>query len=150
MQTSSSGINLIKSFESLALDSYVCPAGKLTIGYGHTGSDVREGMHVTAEQAEATLRQDLVRFENAVNTAVTAPLRQSQFDALVCFTFNVGAGNFGSSTLLKLLNQRDYAGAANEFLRWDHGGGKVLPGLTRRREAERALFLQPTETAVSA
>ncbi|ROZ86902.1 lysozyme [Pseudomonas neustonica] len=138
MQISPKGLELIKSHESLQLDAYLCPAKVWTIGYGHTG-DVVRGQRITEAGADKLLLNDLQRFEKAVN-AVLVPLDQDQYDALVSFAFNVGVGAFNSSTLLRLLNHGDYAGAAGQFKRWNKGGGKVLPGLVRRREEERALF----------
>lgn len=134
------GLELVKQFEGLRLSAYICPAGVPTIGYGST-KGVKMGDCITKAEAEALLIQDLERFEKAVNKAVKVPLTANQFSALVCFAFNVGIGAFQDSTLLRVLNQSDYAAAANELLRWNKGGGKVLPGLTRRRQAERALFL---------
>ncbi|BEM76148.1 lysozyme [Serratia marcescens] len=134
------GLNLIKHFEGLRLRAYQCSAHVWTIGYGHT-ADVGENDVITEEEALYFLHQDLAESERAVNQYVHVPLTQNQFDALVSFVFNLGAGNFLTSTLLKKLNSGD-DGAAQEFGRWIHAGGKALPGLVRRREAERALFLQ--------
>ena len=138
--TGVSDVSLIKEFEGLYLEAYLCPANKWTIGYGHTKT-VRPGMKITERGAEELLRQDLAWCEDAVRENVKVPLTQNQFDALVSFVFNVGEGAFKKSTLLKKLNAGDYEGAANELLRWTRGGGKVLKGLVRRREAERQLFL---------
>ncbi len=149
MQTGEAGIDLIKSFESLALTTYICPAGKLTIGYGHTAG-VQPGEQITPDQADALLAQDLASSEQAVNQSVVTPLNQNQFDALISFCFNVGTGNFESSTLLRLLNNGDYTGAADQFLLWNHSRGQVMDGLTRRREAERALFLTPVAESAPA
>ena len=93
-------------------------------------------------------RQDLSRFENAVRTHVTVPLTQSMFDALVSWTFNVGAGRIApnGSTLARKLNAGDYEGAADELLKWNRAGGRVLSGLTRRREAERQMFLRDIDS----
>jgi lysozyme len=134
------GLNLIKHFEGLRLRAYQCSAHVWTIGYGHT-ADVGENDVITEEEALYFLHQDLAESERAVNQYVHVPLTQNQCDALVSFVFNLGAGNFLTSTLLKKLNSGD-DGAAQEFGRWIHAGGKALPGLVRRREAERALFLQ--------
>lgn len=142
MITDEKGLELIKQFEGLRLAAYLCPAQVWTIGYGHTAG-VMQGDVIIEEQADAFLRHDLAASELAVSRRVTAPLNQNQFDALVSFTFNLGAGNFSRSTLLNKLNVGDYAGAGDEFLRWDRAGGEKLPGLTRRREAERDLFLTP-------
>jgi lysozyme len=97
---------------------------------------------MTQEQADALLMKDIARFQDGVNKLVTyKPLTQNQFDSLVDFAFNLGLGNLGSSTLLRKLNAGDVKGAADEFLRWNRAGGQVLAGLTRRRQAERDLFL---------
>lgn len=144
MQTNQAGIDLIKEFEGVRLTAYRDPVGVLTIGYGHTSAagypDVEPGMTITAAEAESILRRDLQQYEAAVSNAVKVPLTANQFAALVSFTYNLGPGNLRSSTLLWKLNTGDYAGAAGEFPRWNKAGGKVLRGLTRRREAERALF----------
>ena len=143
MKTSPKGIALIKAAEGLRLKAYPDPGtGALpwTIGYGST-SGVTKNMVITEAQAEQMLAADLVRFERAVERLVRVPLKQGQFDALVSFTYNVGEGNFTRSTLLRKLNADDHAGAAEQFKRWVNAGGKVLPGLVKRRAAERALFL---------
>jgi len=142
--TGAGGLALIKSFEGLRLEKYKDAVGKWTIGYGHLILPDEKFPHaITEAEAEALLRTDLLMTERGVHKAVTVALNQNQFDALVAFTFNLGAGNLQSSTLLKLLNQGEYAQAADQFLRWNKAGGKVLAGLTKRREAERALFLKP-------
>lgn len=140
MNISQKGIELIKSFEGLYTSAYLDPVGIWTIGYGHTGSDVWQGKVITNEMAENLLHSDLNRFESGVNDLVKVPLTQSQYDALVSFAFNCGLGAFGSSDLLAKLNRKDYQGASNEFGRWVHGGGVVLQGLVRRRQAEKQLF----------
>lgn len=146
MKTSSSGHALIRQFEGDKLQAYICPAGVLTIGVGHTGSDVKPGMKITQAQSDALLTADLAKFEAAVLRLVKVPLTQNQFDALVSFAFNLGAGALGGSTLLKLLNSGRYSEAAAQFSKWDKAtvnGKKVaLPGLTKRRAAEAALFLK--------
>lgn len=133
---------LIKSFEGLELEAYLCPANIWTIGYGHTG-DVKEGDTITKAEADELLEKDLEKFRGGVNRCVKVPLNENQFGALVSFAYNVGIGSLQSSTLLKLLNACDYDAASDQFLRWNKSGGKVLTGLTRRREAERAVFLTP-------
>lgn len=140
MNISQKGIDLIKNFEGCRLTAYKCPAGVLTIGYGHTGADVKEGQTITQEQAEKLLRSDLVVHCNNVSGLVKVPLNQNQFDALVSFEYNIGYGNFKSSTLLRLLNQGDYNGAAEQFQRWRYANGKVLSGLITRRQKEKDLF----------
>ncbi|MFG6076976.1 lysozyme [Erwinia sp. OPT-41] len=140
MKISNRGIELIKRFEGLQLTAYRCSAGVLTIGYGHTRG-VKPGDTITGRQADAYLREDLQVAELVVNTNVRVKMTQGQFDALVSFVFNVGAGNFVRSTLLKKMNAGDYAGAAEQFGRWINADGKPLAGLRRRRDAERELFL---------
>jgi GH24 family phage-related lysozyme (muramidase) len=144
---SQKGIDLVKSFEGGPfLEAYRDPVGIWTIGYGTT-SGVKAGMRITKTQAEQYLREDLNQFERAVKDNVKVPLNTEQFSALVSFTYNVGEGALASSTLLRFLNQGDYQGAADEFLRWNKGGGQELPGLTRRRNAERSMFLGQDYTA---
>lgn len=133
-------LSLTEGSESCRLTAYPDPVGIWTIGYGHTGPDVHPGLVITREQAESLLEMDLAHAELAVNTYVKVPLTQHQFDALVDFTFNVGAGNFFNSSLLKYLNEKNYVAADGEFKRWDLAEGKKLPGLTARRAAEAALF----------
>lgn len=140
MKINDKGLELIKRFEGCRLTAYRCPAGVWTIGYGHT-QDVKPGMAITKYDAERFLRQDIRRFEEGVTALVKVPLTSNQFSALVSFAFNVGVSALKSSTLLKKLNRGDLNGAANEFLRWNKAGGKELEGLTKRREAERNLFL---------
>ena len=145
MQTSEKGIALIQQFEGCKLTAYQDSVGVWTIGYGWTqpvdGKPIRAGMTIKQETAERLLKTGLVSYESDVSRLVKVGLTQWQFDALVSFTYNLGARSLSTSTLLRKLNAGDYAGAADEFLRWNKAGGKVLNGLTRRREAERALFL---------
>ena len=146
MKTSQSGISLIKGFEGKRLNAYYDGVGVWTIGFGTikypNGVRVKKGDTCTEAQAESYLKNDLVKFENAINRLVKVPLNQNQFDALSSFTYNLGETNLSSSTLLKKLNAKDYAGTADQFPRWNKAGGKVMNGLTRRREAERILFLK--------
>ncbi len=141
MQISKKGLDLIRKYEGLQLAAYVCPGGKLTIGYGHTGPDVKAGKTIDVERANELLINDVQRFESAVNELVMVPMTQGMLDALISFSFNLGVGSLKSSTLLKKLNADDREAAANEFLRWNKANGKVLAGLTARRESERELFL---------
>ncbi len=145
MQTSEKGIALIKDFEGCRLTAYQDSVGVWTIGYGWThpvnGKPIRAGMTIKQETAERLLKTGLVSYESDVSRLVRVGLTQGQFDAMVSFTYNLGARSLSTSTLLRKLNAGDYAGAADEFLRWNKAGGKVMNGLTRRREAERALFL---------
>lgn len=142
MKTSSTGRALIRNAEGDKLTAYYCPAGVLTIGVGHTGPDVKPGMRITQAESDALLSADLAKFEKAVMRAVTVPLTQNQFDALVSFTYNLGEGNLRSSTLLKRVNASDFRGAAAEFAKWNKSNGKGLGGLATRRAAEAALFLK--------
>lgn len=141
---SATGIALIESFEGLSLTAYRDMGGRWTIGYGHT-QQVVEGMTITQEQAESLLKEDLGPVESTLNDHVRILLAQHEFDAVASLVFNIGVGTFERSTLLERLNADDRQGAANQFLRWIYVGGKVEPGLVRRREKERALFLAGDE-----
>ena len=141
MKLSKAGLELIKHFEGCKLTAYRCPAGALTIGYGSTGAHVKPGMTISQQKAEQMLLDDLARFVVGVSEVVRADMTQGQFDALVSFAFNLGLGALRGSTLLAKFKAGDVAGAAKEIPRWNKAGGKVLDGLTKRREAERALFL---------
>jgi lysozyme len=136
---SQTGINLIKEFEGFRSSAYLCPGNVWTIGYGHTAT-AKSGMTITHKHAQILLKQDLEKFEAAVNRAVKVPLNQNQFDALVSFVFNIGSFAFDKSTLLELLNQEQYELAALQLNRWIYAGKKKLPGLVRRRRAEYRLF----------
>jgi len=143
-KTNQAGIELIKSFEGLELKAYPDPGtggDPWTIGYGHTGPEVVKGNTITKEEAERLLRQDLDKFEQAVEKLITVPLTDNQFAALVSFAYNCGPRNLENSTLRKKLQARDYAGAAEQFKVWVKAAGKTLPGLVRRRNAESQLFL---------
>jgi lysozyme len=139
MKISAEGLELIKKFEGCELKAYKCPAGVWTIGYGHI-KGVEEGMEITKEQAEEMLKEEVVEYENYVNTAVSVPLSQNHFDALVSWVYNLGNGNLTSSSMLNVLNAGDYEGVPAQIKRWNKAGGKVLEGLVRRREAEALLF----------
>lgn len=140
MQFSEAGMALMEASEGLELTAYKCPAGVWTIGYGHTGADVYEGLTIDLDKAQQLLRADIRFAEMGVKTYAKVELTQGQYDALVDFAFNLGIGALRSSTLLKKLNSGDYYGASKEFARWNQAGGKVLSGLTRRRLAEEGLF----------
>ena len=131
--------------EGLKLTAYLCPAGKLTIGYGHTGDDVFAGMCITPDKADFLLTRDLMASANTVARLVKVDLNDRQFSALVDFVFNLGGGALAASTLLEKLNDSDYRGAADQFLLWDkaHVDGQlvVVSGLTIRRQREREEFL---------
>ena len=139
MKISEYGLDLIKHFEGLELEAYQCAAGVWTIGYGHT-KDVQPGDQWSESHADHMLEVEMEEYENYVNTAVTVPLSQNQFDALVSWVYNLGNGNLTSSTMLKVLNSGDYAGVPAQIKRWNKAGGKVLEGLTRRRQAEADMF----------
>ena len=148
MKTGERGLDLIKEFEGCKLAAYQCPAGIWTIGIGSThygdGTPVTKNRTLPTEKAAiALLAATIGQYEKAVN-AVGVELTQNEFDALVCLCYNIGAGNFLKSTLVKMLKANDNkAEIAKQFLRWDKAGGKSLAGLTRRRNAEAELFLTP-------
>ena len=138
------GRQIVKEFESLRFRAYPDPGtggAPWTIGYGHTRG-VKQGDSCSMTQAERWLDADLSVAEQAIKKVVEVVLNDNQFSALVSFVFNVGADNFRRSTLLRMLNAGDFSGAADQLLRWNKAAGKVLPGLTRRRAAERSLFLK--------
>lgn len=152
MKTSQKGIDLIKRYEGLVTHSYLCPKGVLTVGVGHTGSDVTKDMVITEKEAEDLLKQDLKRCENKLTYSIGhdhVTLNQNQFDACISFIFNLGFSAFIFSTLYKKLKAGDYTGAADEFPKWVYitkyvDGEKVkirLKGLETRRKAEKELFL---------
>lgn len=134
MKTNEAGLKLIESFEGLRLNAYQDSIGVWTIGYGHT-QGVRKGQTITPQQAQAFLKQDLALAEAVVNSHHLT-LTDNQFAALVSFTFNLGAGN-----LARLL-MKGLAAVPDRILLFDHAGGNRLPGLTRRRLAERTLYLK--------
>ena len=141
LTTSANGRKLIESFEGCRLEAYQDQRGIWTIGYGST-QGVKQGDVITHAQADDKLAADLQTAEHTVNYGVHVPLNQNQFDALVSLTFNIGSGNFLHSELRDLLNSGQYLGAANQFLAWDKTGGQINAGLLRRRNAERALFVE--------
>ena len=155
---SPAGVKAVKHDEGLRLEAYVDPVGIVTIGYGHTGTlHAFSGNKITRQKADELLRGDLEIAEDIINKWVKVPLTQPQVDALVSFVMNVGPGGKTKdgfvwlksgrhSTMLRKLNAGDYLGAADEFPKWKHGGGKPLPGLVKRRARERALFLSGTVT----
>jgi GH24 family phage-related lysozyme (muramidase) len=145
MQISNNGITLIKQFEGCKLQAYQDSVGVWTIGYGWTqpvdGKPVAKGMTITQQKANILLAEGVSQYEKGVTNLVTVAVNQNQFDSLVDFAYNLGVNALKGSTLLKKLNAGDYAGAAAEFPKWNKAGGKELAGLTRRREAEKSLFL---------
>jgi lysozyme len=136
IQTSPRGLELLRQREGVRLKAYQDTKGIWTIGVGHTGPEVHPGMVITQAQCDAYLAKDIKWAEECVRRHVRVPLQQHQFDALVSFIFNIGGGAFATSTLLKLLNEKQYAAAAEQFLRW-----VKQPELKGRRIGERAQFL---------
>jgi len=139
MKISQEGLSLIKKFEGCEYNAYKCAAGVWTIGYGHTAG-VKEGDLVCQREADELLEKDVEIFEQEVLKAITVPIHQHQFDALVSWTFNLGGANLNASTMLKVLNTGAYEDVPHQIKRWNKAGGKVLEGLTRRRLAESLLF----------
>ncbi len=147
MQISEKGLNLIKKFEGFSSKPYLCPANVPTIGFGSTYYE--NGMLVTLDDDSVSEQRatEILKFTtdkmygSFVNKAVKVKLNQNQFDALVSFAYNLGNGNLQQSTLLKKVNSNDFIGASLEFEKWNKAGGKVLNGLTKRRTAEKELFL---------
>ena len=145
MEYSKDGLHLTESFEGVKLTAYPDPGtggAPLTIGYGHTGPEVHQGMTITQEQAEEYLAQDVKKAVSDVNAKLTVEVTQDEFDALVDFAFNCGCGNLNNSTLLKKVNASDFQGASHEFEKWDMAAGKHIAGLLRRRQAEELEFLK--------
>lgn len=156
MKTGEAGIELMHQFEGFAklrkdgrVEAYPDPGTggePWTIGWGTTGEDpfnggrIKKGTIWTREQADERFRQHLAKFESAVNKLVKVSINQNQFDALVSFTYNVGIGSLTNSTLLRVINRGNFSQAEAQFLRWNRAGGKVMAGLTRRRQAEADLF----------
>ena len=150
MQISPRGLKLIADFEGLRLNAYPDPGTgnePWTIGYGTTvypdGRKVKKGDVITQVQALDYLKQDVKKFATSVTQLVGVPINQNRFDALVSFTYNLGAGALARSSLLRKLNAREYEAAAAEFDKWVYAGGRILPGLVNRRKAERDLFKEP-------
>lgn len=142
MNVSDRGINLIQHFEGFYSKPYYCPAGVLTIGFGTVIKDPKPYLQgITKEQATNMMMSEIIKNERSINRLVKAFINQNQFDALISFVYNLGAGNLQASTLLRKLNNLDFLGAADEFPKWRKAGGRVLQGLVRRRLMERNLFL---------
>lgn len=148
MKTSPRGIRLLHQFEGFRSKAYLDPVGIWTIGYGFT-KGVKEGDVMSRAQADARLRDELAEYEQGVLRACQVPPNQNQFDALVVFAFNVGVAGMSRSSVVKAHNREDYQAAARAFGLWNKAGGKVWPGLTRRRAAEGALYLEPVPDEVS-
>jgi len=148
MKLNKAGADLIKSFEGLKLEAYKCSANKETIGYGNTfyedGSPVKMGDKITKDRAESLFELIADSFAVKVKNCIQKDINENQFAALVSFAYNVGIGNLKSSTLLKKVNANpNDATIRTEFFKWNKAGGKVLAGLTRRREAEANLYFKP-------
>ena len=140
MKITNEGINLIKKFEGLRLEAYLCPAGVWTIGYGHT-KGVKKGQVITQLEADNLLKEDLSSFEKGVTSLIKSNINQNQFDSLVSFAYNLGLANLKSSTLLKKVNSNSNDRTiVDEFIKWIYAGGKPLEGLKRRRQAEAYLY----------
>ena len=140
-QINQDGLNLIKQWEGLRLQAYLCPANVWTIGYGHTLT-AKKGMSISEDEAVNLLRGDLAKFQRCVEDAVQVSLNDNQFAAIVSFCFNVGEGAFRGSTLLKKLNAGNFDAVPSELARWNKVGGKVSAGLTNRRAAEAGLWVK--------
>lgn len=150
MKTTRAGIDLIKKFEGFSPVAYRCPAGYPTIGYGHAIGKEEKFGRITVKEAEELLMRDLSYFEGQVSRMLQVQVNPHQFSALVSFAYNLGAHRLKQSTLLRLLNAEDYAGAAKQFGRWiyarDDGKNVRLEGLVRRRKAEMEMFLTGSTT----
>ena len=142
MNISKNGIELIKEFEGLRLESYKCPAGIWTIGYGHTGKNIIKGIKITKKEAEDYLYNDLKIHSEYIKKLVKVEINQNQTDALISLEYNIGYNTFKNSTLLKLLNQGKYLEASKEFDKWVYSNSKKLKGLISRRKKEKELFLK--------
>lgn len=140
MRTSDEGIALIKRFEGFAPKPYMCPAGIITIGYGHTRRAAQFSV-VTEAQADALLREDVQQAERAVAKLIHVPLTQGQYDALVSFTFNLGAAALQRSTLRRVINREAHVDVPRQLQRWVFAGGRKLKGLVARRAAEAEIYL---------
>jgi lysozyme len=145
MKISDAGITMIKNFEGFSGKAYRCPAGKITIGFGHTAPELTMRDSITRARAEEILKHDLEWAAAAVNKYVKVDITQPQFDALVSLVFNIGAGAFMKSTLLKILNKGQYDAVPAQLARWNKVGSKASPGLTRRRQAEADMWLQSSD-----
>tara|TARA_R100001591_G_scaffold103830_1_gene111282 strand:+ start:391 stop:834 length:444 start_codon:yes stop_codon:yes gene_type:complete len=139
MKISEEGISLIKNYEGCRLEAYQDSVGIWTIGYGVI-KGVKKGDQINQEEANHLLKEELPEYEGYINDMIKVPLEQCQFDALVCWVYNLGPNNLKDSTLLRILNDGDYDGVPEQIKRWNKAGGKVLAGLVKRRAAEADLF----------
>lgn len=138
-------VALIRRWEGCRLEAYLCPAGIWTIGWGATGAGIREGVRWSQVQADDRLALDVERFMRGVRSVLTREASDNELGAMTSLAYNVGAKAFKASTLLRLFNAGDKAGAAAQFDKWNRAGGRVLPGLVKRRADEREVFEQPAE-----
>lgn len=141
MNLNQAGIDIIKKYESCSLDSYLDMVGVCTIGWGTTGPDIHMGLTWTQEDCDRMLMADLDHIQQRLRKHITLPITDNQFSACCSFTYNLGLGSFITSTLRNLINQNALLQAANEFPKWDHAGGREVPGLLKRRLEEQTLFL---------
>lgn len=145
------GLELVKRFEGFSPRPYLCPAGYWTIGYGKVlgrqWNNEWGKLVITQRQAENMLIEDLKKYEKAILPLIDVEIHDYMLDALVSFTYNVGVFAFKASTLRKRLNNYEFYECADQFLKWVYAGGRKLQGLVKRREAERALFLEGVENA---
>ena len=139
MKISKEGISLIKNYEGCRLEAYQDSVGIWTIGYGVI-KGVKEGDKINQEEADHLLQEELPEYEGYINDMIKVPLEQCQFDALVCWVYNLGPNNLKDSTLLKVLNEKNYEDVPEQIKRWNKAGGVVLAGLVKRRAAEADLF----------
>lgn len=140
LRLSAKGIEFLKDMEGVRYTAYLDTGGVWTIGVGHTGPEVIRGLRINEEQVNKYLQKDVIEAEDSVKELVKVPLSQSQFDALVSFTFNLGENALSKSTLLRLLNAGDYNGAMQQMNRWVYDNGKLIAGLVKRRKAEQSLW----------
>ena len=141
MKTSNTGINLIKKFEGFSANEYICPAGKITIGYGHVILPSEHFTTITEDEAIELLKKDLESREIELNKLIKVSLFQNQFDALISLVYNIGMSNFKSSTLLKFINSNSFDKVPEQFRRWIYVNKQVSNGLKKRREAEIKAWL---------
>jgi lysozyme len=141
MNINNAGIQLIKTFEGCKLTAYQDQKGIWTVGFGCTGPTIKEGLTITQDEADKMLLDALGLVIRGLNGLIVVPITENQFNAMASLIYNVGLEYFKTSTLLRYVNNSDFVAAADQFLLWDHCAGKVDPGLLRRRQAERELFL---------
>lgn len=139
---SSACVAFVATHEGFVDHTYDDAAGIKTIGYGHTGTDVKAGQTITRQDAQELLVKDAQKHWDGIKKYIKVPISQGEADAYTSFAYNVGVNNFRNSTLLKKLNTGDYSGACKQLLRWNRSGGKVLKGLTKRRQAEYKICMK--------